>query len=166
MSLDELASEFALTASAYYPPFTFPDTIDPLPEYAPRRALHEEMQRVDPRFTPTASRMSPEELRLAVHAPAIDSNGGSQYLYRILAPDVYKDNVEKALCDRRFDFGDGLEEVWPSLRTHVIWCDMSVGDCVWASVLVYFRHSAAPTEWRRPMELHKLSGANHFVSEG
>ena len=37
-------------------------------------------------------------------------------------------------------------------------------DCIWASVLLHFRHAAASKEWRRPMELHQLTGANHFVS--
>ena len=162
MSLDDLATAFALSVSAYYPPFTFPDTIEPLPDYPLRRALHESSRGIDVKHVPTASRLSREELQAQVHTPPIDSNG-SQYLLRILTPDVYRANVEKALFDRRYLFGGGLEEVWPRLRIHVIWCDMSVGDCIWSSVLLYFRHASAPGEWRRPMELYKLSGANHFL---
>ena len=87
-----------------------------------------------------------------------------QYLYRVLDPGIYRTNVKKALLDRRHASGEELKEVWPSLRTHTIWCDMSVGDCIWASVLLHSRHAAASKEWRRPMELHQLTGANHFVS--
>ncbi|RPD77401.1 alpha/beta-hydrolase [Lentinus tigrinus ALCF2SS1-7] len=162
MSLDDLNAAFSTSVSAYYPPFTFPHAIDPIPNYPPRVALHEQSDHVDHRLTPTTTRMSPEELRETVRAEVVDTFG-SQNLLRKLDPAIYKANVERALFDRRFAFGDALEEVWPALRVHVVWCDMSVGDCVWASVLLHVRHAAADVEWRRPMTLHKLEGANHFV---
>ena len=163
MSLGDLILAFSLSVSAFYPPFTFPETIDPLPDYSPRPALSADSESSDPRYTPTSSRMALGELQDAVSASVLDTHG-SQYLYRVLNPEIYRNNVKKALLDRRCASGEELEEVWPSLRTHVIWCDMSVGDCIWASVLLHFRHAAASKEWRRPMELHQLTGANHFVS--
>ena len=165
MSLDDLTSAFCLSASAYYAPFTFPQALDPLPTYAPRTPLHDQPGLADPneKHTPTTSRMTPEELRETTHPRVIDAEG-SQNLLRILNPDIYKANVESALLDRRFAFGNTLEEVWPSLRVHVIWSDMSVGDCVWASVLLKFMHAEAQPEFRRPLALRKLEGANHFVS--
>ncbi|KAI0695746.1 alpha/beta-hydrolase [Cerioporus squamosus] len=164
MSLDDLTSAFCLSVSGYYPPFIFPQSIDPLQSYPARLALHkpEASDHVDQSLTPTTSRMTSEELRETVRANVIDTYG-SQNLLRKLNPAIYKANVERALFDRRFAFGDVLEEMWPALRVHVVWCDMSVGDCVWASVLLHLRHAAADTEWRRPMTLHKLAGANHFV---
>ncbi len=164
MSLDDLNRAFSLSVSAYYPPFTFPQSIDPLSSYhPPRLALLEELDHVDHRLTPTTSRMTPAELRETVLVEVIDTYG-SQNLLRKLNPAIYEANVERALFDRRFAIGDALEEVWPALRVHVVWCDMSVGDCVWASVLLHHRHAAADPEWRRPMTVHKLAGANHFVS--
>ena len=171
MSLDDLASAFRLSASAYYAPFTFPQALDPLPTYAPRTPLHDQPGLADPnskheheyKHAPTTSRMTAVELRETLHPQVIDTDG-SQNLLRILNPDVYRANVESALFDRRFAFGNTLEEVWPSLRVHVIWCDMSVGDCIWASVLLHFQHAEAQPEFRRPLALHKLEGANHFVS--
>ena len=163
MSLDDLNIAFCTSVSAYYPPFTFPETIDPLPSYPPRVALHEESDHVEHRLTPTTSRVTPEELRNSVRAEVIDTYG-SQNLLRKLDPAIYRANVERALCNRRCAFGDALKEVWPTLHVHVVRCDMSAGDCVWASVLLRFRHAAADAAWRRPVTLHKLEGANHFVS--
>ncbi|TFK90762.1 alpha/beta-hydrolase [Polyporus arcularius HHB13444] len=163
MSLDDLNRAFSLSVSAYYPPFIFPQSIDPLPSYhSPRLALPEELDHVVHRLTPTTSRMTPVELRETVLVEVIDTYG-SQNLLRKLNPAIYKANIEHALFDRRFAIGDVLEEMWPALRVHVVWCDMSVGDCVWASVLLHHRHAAADPEWRRPMTVHKLAGANHFV---
>ena len=68
MSLDDLNIAFCTSVSAYYPPFTYPETIDPLPSYPPRVALHEESDHVEHRLTPTTSRMTPEELRNTVRA--------------------------------------------------------------------------------------------------
>ncbi len=165
MSLDDLASAFCLSASAYYAPFMFPQALDPSPTYEPHTPLHDQPGLADPnsKHTPTTSRMTPAELRETTHLPVIDMDG-SQNLLRILNPDIYEANMESALLDRRLAFGNTLEEVWPSLRVHVIWCDMSVGDCVWASVLLQFRHAEAQPAFRRPLALHKLEGANHFVS--
>ncbi|RDX50215.1 alpha/beta-hydrolase [Lentinus brumalis] len=162
MSLDDLNRAFSLSVSAYYPPFTFPQSIDPLPSYPPRLALHEESDHLARGLTPTTSRMTREELRDVVQVEVIDTYG-SQNLLRQLNLAIYKANVERALFDRRYTVGDVLEEVWPALGVHVVWCDMSVGDCVWASVLLHHRHAAADPEWRRPMTVHKLAGANHFV---
>lgn len=159
MSLDDLTAAFSTSVSAYYPPFTFPDAIHPVPRYTLRTALHEHSNRVDSKFTPTTSRMTGEELLDMLHSEPIDTHG-SQSLLRRLSPAIYSENVERALLDRRLVGGN---EVLPHLRIHVVWCDMSVGECVWASALLHFRHASAQEEWRRPMELHKLEQANHLV---
>ncbi|KAI0770163.1 alpha/beta-hydrolase [Fomes fomentarius] len=159
MSLDDLTAAFSTSVSAYYPPFTFPDAIHPDPRYTPRTALHEHSNSIDWKFTPTTSRMTCEELRDMLHSEPIDTDG-SQSLLRRLNPAIYSQNMERALLDRRLVGGN---EILPHLRIHVVWCDMSVGECVWASVLLHFRHAEAQEEWRRPMELHKLEQANHFV---
>ncbi|KAL1950823.1 hypothetical protein VTO73DRAFT_5947 [Trametes versicolor] len=159
---DVQTSEFALTIGSYYPPFTFPDSIDPPPVYdPPRRAIHLSADPVDPKYTPTSTKMGPRVLRDVTHP---DIFADTQHLLWALSFDMYRQNLSRALFDCRFDDGSGmLKEVWPALRVHVVWCDRSPGDCLWASAVIHAKYKDAEPKYRRPVEFHKLEDANHFV---
>ncbi|KAI0669171.1 alpha/beta-hydrolase [Trametes maxima] len=156
-------AEFAVSVSSYYPPIALPDVIDPPPTYdPPRRAMHESADEVDPKHTPTTSRMTPEVLRSVTHPVIFEQN---QHLTWAINRDVCKANLLRALYDCRFDDGSGMmKAVWPALKVHVVWCNMTVGDCAWAAAVIRARYSGATPEHRRPLKFHKLGGANHFVS--
>ncbi|KAI0826820.1 alpha/beta-hydrolase [Trametes gibbosa] len=158
------AAEFALAVSSYFPPFTLPDSVDPPPAYdPPRRALHLGPDHpVDPRYMPTSSKMAPDVLRSLTYAAVWEE---SQHLIWALGYDVFRQNLARALYDCRIRVGGGgaVEKVWPALRVHLVWCDMSIGDCLWASAVIHAQYPDANPEHRRPVEFHRLENANHFV---
>lgn len=159
------AADFALTIGSYYPPFTLPDSIDPPPVYdPPRRAVHVSADPVDPKYAPSSTKMGPRVLRDLTHP---DIFAETQHLLWALGFDMYRQNLSRALFDCRFDDGSGtLKEVWPALRVHVVWCDRSPGDCLWASAVIHAKYKDTEPKYRRPVEFHKLEDANHFVSRG
>ncbi|KAH9851679.1 alpha/beta-hydrolase [Lenzites betulinus] len=159
------AAEFALAVSSYFPPFTLPECVDPPPTYdPPRRALHLASDPVDPRYMPTSSKMTPEALRSLTYAAVWED---SQHLLWAIGYDVYRRNLARALYDCRIirdqDGSGALEKVWPGMRVHLLWCDMSIGDCLWASAVIHAQYPEAHPEHRRPVEFHRLEGTNHFV---
>ncbi|OJT12824.1 hypothetical protein TRAPUB_10659 [Trametes pubescens] len=160
--LDVQVAEFALTIGSYYPPFALPDSIDPPPVYdPPRRAVHLSADPVDPKYIPTITKMGPRVLRDVTYPEVFTE---SQHLLWALSYDVYRQNLSRALFDCRFDDGSGiLTEVWPALRVHVVWCDRSPGDVLWASAVIHVRYKDAEPKHRRSVEFHKLEDANHFV---
>ncbi|KAI0647699.1 alpha/beta-hydrolase [Trametes meyenii] len=155
-------ADFALSVSSYYPPITLPNDIDPPPTYdPPRRAVHESADEIDPKYTPTTSRMAPEVLRSVTHPVIFEQN---QHLTWAISRDVCKANLSCALYDCRFDDGSGMmKELWPTIRVHVVWCDMTVGDCAWAAAVIRAQYSGATPKHQRPLEFHRLESANHFV---
>ncbi|KAI0366634.1 alpha/beta-hydrolase [Pilatotrama ljubarskyi] len=159
---DVQVAQFSLAVSSYYPAYTFPENIDPPATYdPPRRPVHESAEPVSLKYTPTTDRMSPEVLRSLTHAAVMEQN---QHLIWGVSHDVYRAILARALFDCRFDDGSGMrKKIWPALRVHVIWCDMSIGECLWASVVIRSRYEEAQPENRRPVEFHKLEDANHFV---
>lgn len=157
-------AEFALAAASYYPPYTLPGSVDPPPVYdPPRRALHFGPDPIDPKYTTTTSRMAPEVFR-SVTNPEIMKE--TQHLIWTLSYDVYRENLWRALYNCRIvDDGSGtLQKVWPALRVHLIWRDMTTGDCAWTAAVIHAQYNAADPEHRRRVEFHKAEGANHFVS--
>ncbi|EIW51541.1 alpha/beta-hydrolase [Trametes versicolor FP-101664 SS1] len=163
-SLDEQVADMALAVGSYYPPFTFPAHIDPPPVYdPPRRALHLGPDPVDPKHTPTTSRMSPEVLRSLTNPAVMAEN---QHLIWTLSYNVYRENLRRCLYDCRvLDDNDGSgvpKKVWPNVRVQYIWCDMTAGDCAWTAAVIHSQWNAADPEHRRQVEFHKLEGANHF----
>ncbi|KAI0357368.1 alpha/beta-hydrolase [Trametes cingulata] len=160
--VDVQVAQFSLGVSAYYPPYNLPESLDPPTIFdPPRRPVHESADPVDPKYTPTTNRMTPEVLRSLTHPVVMEQN---QHLIWGVSHDVYRALLDRALFDCRFDDGSGMKkEIWPALRVHVIWCDMTVGECLWATLLIRSRYEKAQPEHRRPVEFHKLEDANHFV---
>ncbi|KAI0632495.1 Alpha/Beta hydrolase protein [Trametes polyzona] len=162
--VDVQVADLAVAVASYYPVFTFPDRIEPMPDYPTRQPLHLSADAVDPKYIPTTTKMPPEVLRSVTHPPVMAQN---QHLLWSLSHAVYRENLRRALYDCRFDFAGGGggagEKAWPALPVHVVWCDMSVGDCLWASVVIHALYEEADPERRRRVEFHKLEGANHFV---
>lgn len=107
--------------------------------------------------------MSPKVLR-SVTNPKIMKK--TQHLIWTLSYDVYRENLRRALYDCHIiDDGSGtLQKVWPALRVHLIWCDMTTGECAWTTAVMHAQYNAANPEHRRWMELHNMEGANYFVS--
>ena len=159
-SLEEQARQFGLVVSSYYPPFTLPDKpeIDGDIAYAPRGPLQ------GPKYLPTTARMSEDELRDLTH-PAIFE----RLQHAIWSPAlrlIYEANAGRALCDcPRLDDGTGSKKkIWPEVKVHLLWCHMTIGEVAWAAAVLSSRHREVDPDARRPMEVHKLEGANHFVS--
>lgn len=101
--------------------------------------------------------MTPEVLR-SVTNPQIMKE--TQHLIWTLSYDVYKANLRRALYDCRIiDDGRGtLQKLWPTLRVHLIRCDMTTGDCAGTAAVIYVQHHAANPEHRRRVEFHKVEG--------
>ncbi|KAI0820428.1 hypothetical protein BC628DRAFT_1330448 [Trametes gibbosa] len=172
--VDVQVAEFAAAVASYYPPFTFPESVNPPPTFdPPRRALHFiSPDGVDTKHTPTTSRMTPEVLRSLTHPPVMAEN---QHLIWTLSHDVYRTNLTRALydcCMQPVEHDDSSgkgpvmqaeKQVWPALRVHVIWCEMTVGDCAWAAAIIHAQYEAARIECRRRVRFHMVAGANHFV---
>ena len=158
MSPEEQARQFSLVVSSYYPPFTLPGKIDGDIAYAPRAALQ------DPKYPPTTAKMTEDELREVTH-PVIFQ----RLQHAIWSPAlrlIYEANAGRALLDCRLldDGTGGKKKIWPDVKVHLLWCDMTAGEVAWAAAVFNYRHREADPVARRPMEVHKLEGANHFVS--
>ncbi|KAI8978850.1 alpha/beta-hydrolase [Trametes punicea] len=158
LAVDAQVAIFSVAVSSYYPPYAIPDTIDPTPTFdPPRRPLDD----VNPKYTPTTSKMTAEVLRSLTHPPVMKE---LQHLMWGVSADVLNANLVRALYDCRFDDGTRkLRKVWPDLRVHVILCDMTLGECAWAVTVIWDGHRKANPEHRRNLEVHKLEDANHFV---
>ena len=81
---------------------------------------------------------------------------------------VYEANASRALYDCRL-LDDGIRsgsnrKARPVVKVHLVWCDMTVGDVAWAASVFSCKYKEANPVARRPMEVHKVDGANHFVS--
>lgn len=108
----------------------------------------------DDTFRPTVKGMSAPELASTTHFGALASN----LALRQIDPAIYARNLRRALVDT----GD----VWQNVKALVVWCDMSVVDCIWGAKacadLVAEKHGVGHIQ--RAIEFIKIEGANHFVS--
>lgn len=133
------------------------------PSYTPRLALHEVPGPVDPALQPTTFKMDAATLRSLTHAPILER--AQHVIWSPLLRGVFRDNVRRALYDCRFDDGSGArKQILPAVRVHVVWCDRTAGQIAWAVANLNCEYREAHPETRRPVEFHKLEGANHFVS--
>ena len=75
-------------------------------------------------------------------------------------------NAGRTLYDcRLLDDGSGSKtKAWSAVKVHLVWFDMTVGDVAWAASVFSCKYKEADPAARRPMEVHKVEGANHFVS--
>ncbi|KAM5538629.1 hypothetical protein V8D89_007658 [Ganoderma adspersum] len=158
LSPEDQAHHFALAVSSYYPPFTLPDKIDGDVSYAPRVPLQG-----DPKYVPTTAKLTEGELCGLIY-PAIFKRV-QLAMWSPTLRFVYEANASRALCDcRLLDDGSGSKKkVWPEVKVHLVWCDMTGGDVAWATAVFNCKYKEADPAGRRPMEVHKLEGANHFV---
>lgn len=126
-----------------------------------RRPMHETEENIDPRFTPTTQRMGPETLKEVVD---FDVMARSQILIQLLDPTIYQDNFRAALFECYLDDGSGEERIiWPDLKVHLIWCDMTTGDGVFAAnTIKYIAGQYHKMQRGRLVEFHKVEQANHF----
>ena len=152
--------------SSFYPPFTLPDTLPASADtYPPPRIALQDINPavpLDPKYTPTTSlaKMRAEDFAGTTHAAVL---GRLQPL--IWAPSlrpVSAANAARALFDCRILPGGA--RVWPGVRAHLLFGDMTVGVAAWAAAVLRCEHAAASVEARREMEVHVLEDANHFVS--
>ncbi|KAH9890074.1 alpha/beta-hydrolase [Cubamyces lactineus] len=155
-------AQFSVAVGSYYPPYSIPDRIDPLPTYEPpRQPLHQMSMDVDSKYLPTTSKMTPEELDSITYPSIL---GEFQHTLWAVGVDILHENLVHAFYDCRFDDGTGvMKKVWPKLRVHLIWCDMTLGECAWAATVVYHGLQNADPAKRRAIQFHKLEGANHFI---
>jgi len=96
--------------------------------------------------------------------------------FRKIKPEVYQTNLHRALgIDEPQPSADPATSevrfVWPKVKVVVVWCDMGMGDCVWAAVKIRekideFEQTLGKDGGKRPrrkVEFRKLAGANHFA---
>ncbi|KAI1783088.1 hypothetical protein LXA43DRAFT_1048049 [Ganoderma leucocontextum] len=153
---------FGGQVSAFYPPFTLPNTIPEAPWFTPRLALHEVLGPVDPALRPTTFKMDAPVLRSVTHAPIMER--AQHVIWSPLLRSVFRANVKRALYDCRFDDGSGAKkQILPAVRVHVVWCDRTAGEIAWAVANLNCEYEDAHPEARRPVEFHKLEGGNHFI---
>lgn len=123
----------------------------------PASAIPEEGQTFDTR--PTVDRMTPSECA-SVADESVTHAGRSYPTLRLISRSIYAQNIQRAL----FDTGGAL----PNVDVLHVWCDMSVGDCVWAAQHVSELAKAdAESEMegrtRRKLEFVRMRDVNHFV---
>ncbi|KAF7797956.1 hypothetical protein EIP86_009163 [Pleurotus ostreatoroseus] len=153
LSPKERGEVFLSWVSAYFTPV--PSLSDVSPSLlAPRTFVPESDDVSSPRF-PTVKRMSPAELASVTHFTALASN----LALRQIDESVYAANLRRALFD--------TNAVCPRAKALVLWCDMSIGDCVWAAKgiadLLAAESANAGSKTKREVEFVKLEGCNHFV---
>ncbi|EJF56675.1 hypothetical protein DICSQDRAFT_183715 [Dichomitus squalens LYAD-421 SS1] len=154
-SPEEQALQFGLSVSAYYPPFTLPNSIHDTTSYVPRGPLN------DPQ--PTTAKLTDQEIRDLTH-PAIFERT-QHALWSPTLSSLYEKNALRALFDCRLldDSSGAKKKVWPGVRVHVVWCDMTAGELAWAVAVLRSRYRESDPDARREIDFHKLEGANHFV---
>ncbi|KAI0079434.1 hypothetical protein K474DRAFT_656021 [Panus rudis PR-1116 ss-1] len=125
----------------------------------------------DPTKTPTVERISKEELESMTDMHVV---GRSHDRFRGLV-DVFTDNLHRALQLEQYADADAILTTAKGLRDAevvVIWCDMSMNDCVWAARTIQEKYQRAIAETsvpisgegkRRKVVLRKYEGANHFA---
>ncbi|KAI0771129.1 alpha/beta-hydrolase [Trametes elegans] len=159
LSVDVQLADFALSVASYYPPYTLNEGADlPTSFDPPRTPL------VGEEYTPTTSKMAPGVLASLTQAPLLELH---QHLIWSVSRDVFRENTERALLDCRLRApakGSGERaKVWPDLPVHVVWCEMTVGECLWGVLVIRHRFEHAKAEHRRILTFHKLADANHFL---
>ena len=156
---EDQANHFALAVSSYYPPFTFPDKIDGDISYAPRVPLLE-----DPKYVPTTAKLTENELGNLMYPAIFERVQRAMWSPNLRL--VYEANASRALYDcRLLDDGSGSKrKAWPAVKVHLVWCDMTVGDVAWAAAVFSCKYKEVDPAARRPIEVHTVEGANHFVS--
>lgn len=109
----------------------------------------------DRKYLPTSERMTLEEL-LSVASPAV--------LPRVapilaLKQEVYQQNLRRALLDTK-----GL---WPNVKVVMLWADMTCMYAPWGARYLsdMLATPVVEGEQRRDVQIVKLPGASHFVSD-
>ncbi|KAH7928984.1 hypothetical protein BV22DRAFT_1030006 [Leucogyrophana mollusca] len=133
-SVDAIVDRFLTWISSYYPQEELAGEPSALGKKLIARAsqeLHVTNPSVDPRWTPTVSRMSSDELKSITDNDALLR---SQILLEGIQPSVYKEIIHSGLLDCYLTDESGTEKmIWPQLKVKIIWCDMDVGDVLWAA---------------------------------
>lgn len=171
--LEEQAWQFGLHVGSFYPPFTLPDKLpdERFEQRPPRLALQDTAAltgaSLDPKHVPTVSepKMTKEEFQSMTHPSIMDRT--QHAIWSPVIRQAFAANVVRALYDCRLETHDGSgmrKPVWPAVKVHLVWCDMTLGEAAWGAAVVKCGYEEAKPETRRPVEFHVLDGANHFVS--
>lgn len=165
-AVNEETKEFPTWGAIYFTQvITRPDEDADSPgfdEMLPTRKPVHEMEGADPRFMPTTLRMTPEERAEVTDVEAV---WRSQKLILGMDVSVFRENVLQAFFECPADDNTGGEMlVWPRVKVHSVWCDLSPGDDVYGGDML----KQIAREYRekgrgRSVEVHRLQEANHFV---
>ncbi|KAI0755320.1 hypothetical protein C8Q80DRAFT_1217006 [Daedaleopsis nitida] len=169
--LEDQAYQFGIQVGSFYPPYTLPDSLPGAETLigSPRVPLQDTAAPtntpLDPQYTPSVSepKMSVEQFRSMTHPPILSRAHNALFWF---LQDVFAANVVRALYDCQLETHDGSgmrKPVWPALKVHVVWCDMTIGEAAWAVAVLKCGYADAKPTRRRPMEFHQLKGANHLV---
>lgn len=111
---------------------------------------------------PTLEKFDPAEL---AGISSFESATRSYETLCKLDPSVHRESLHRAL-----DLGDmsaqrgGTSPVWPECKLILVWCDMSVIDCVLAASSIAKLLDEEGSRIKRRVEMARLAGSNHFVS--
>ena len=114
------------------------------------------------RWRPSVERISPEQLAELYDLEVMQ---WSQWFYEVIDPRVYRDHVRDAILGATSRDPTG-KMIWPGLKVHVLWCDASISDTVYAALVLqaWVREAQAKGEGR-DVRLQGLENANHFVGD-
>lgn len=165
VSIEDQARILGIEVGSFYPPFAIPDSLASALSHPLRLALQDGSGPVEPRYIPTVCepKMTDEQFRSMTHPPILDRT--QHAIWSPIMRPAFAANVTRALYDCGFDDGSGAKKkIWPAVRVHVVWCDMTLGEAAWGAAVLKWGYEEAKPESRRPIEFHVLEKANHFVS--
>ncbi|CCM02474.1 uncharacterized protein FIBRA_04574 [Fibroporia radiculosa] len=110
-------------------------------------------------FAPTILRMS-TQVFADVTDPSVMAR--SQFFFQHVDRTIYQENIRRAIFDCPLD---GENIIWPKVKAHIVWCDMTTGDVAYASNRVKYlaKHYSEGAKNKRDLTFHKLAQANHFM---
>ncbi|KAH9939831.1 hypothetical protein B0H21DRAFT_812571 [Amylocystis lapponica] len=124
-----------------------------------RKMLHEADTPEADRRLPSVERMSAEKFAAVTD---IDVMARSQILLQRIDTEIYQENLRRALSHLYVVDETGVKQpVWPALKVQVDWCDMSVGEELWAATKIRRQYGGLSDP--RRMEVFRVEKANHFV---
>lgn len=147
----DIANQFILHVATNFEPVT-----DLRALTADVLAARKDMTKVtsDPRYVPTTSRMTPEELE-GMTTPSILPR---ILPYLLLPQPIHQENIKRAMFDTKGQ--------WPNVKALVLWADMTCSYSPWGAkhFLSLLDQPVAPGESRREISFVKLADSGHFVS--
>lgn len=169
LSLEQRTKDFATWVSVYYPPVP-PSALS---TYSVADLLARQELAATPAYKgslssfqriSTMERMSKADVQQTTDFSIMER---SSEVMRAIPREIFWNNTRRALWEPEVDPNCGEEVTFPHLKVSVLWCNMTIGDCIWAVKLLFARKAeedAIGESRRRDVVFRCMEGANHFVS--